>query len=188
MTTKTRARTAHFPKRIAPSAMGARTSAVAVRHQSITLPSLNPAPTTGTGREGLYGAQKLLGREIGPQGVRHVELGVGYLPEQEVRDPQFPAGADHQVNLGHLGRVEVAREGRLVDLLGGETVGDYAPGRVHDLRAAAVVERDVDVEVVVGRGQVLCLLHGIEHSVGEMLAASEEAQAGAAVVLGGALC
>src|SRR3712207_2997523 len=164
---------------MAPSATGAKTSAVAVRHQSISR-SLDPAPTPGPRREGLYGPQELLRREVRPQSLGNVELGVGYLPEQEVGHAQFAARPDHQVHLRHLRRVEVASEDRLVHLLGGETVRDYTLGGVHDLRPAAVVERHVDVEVIVARGEILSLAHGPEHRGGEVFAAPEEAEPGPA--------
>src|SRR5918993_5709658 len=136
MTRKTTTRTAHLPRAIAPSATGASTSAVAARHLSICRP-LNAAPPPGTGGEGFNGAQELLRREVRPQSVGHVKLRVGYLPEEEVRDAQLAAGSDHEIYLGNLGRVEGAGEGSLVDVLGGEAVRDYAPRRVHNLRAAA---------------------------------------------------
>src|SRR5215212_4543160 len=104
MTRSTRTRTAHLPGASAPRATGARTSAVAARHLSIYLP-LDPAPAPGAGREGFYGPQELLRREVRPQSVGHVELGVGYLPEQEVGDAQLAAGPDHEVHLGNFGSV-----------------------------------------------------------------------------------
>src|SRR5215204_7056053 len=173
MTRSTRTRTAHFPRAMAPRATGARTSAVAARHLSISLP-LDPAASPGAGREGFYGPQELLRRKVRPQCVGHVKLGVGYLPEQEVGDAQLAAGPDYEIHLGYLGRVEVAGEGSLVDILGGEAVRDYAPRRVHDLRAAAVVESHVDVELVVVGGELLRLPRGLQDRSGEVLAASEE--------------
>src|SRR3712207_7005486 len=53
---------------------------------------------------------------------------------QEVGHAQLAARPDYQVYLRHPRRVEVAGEGRLVNLFGRETGGDYAPGCVHDLR------------------------------------------------------
>src|SRR5262249_18390020 len=38
--------------------------------------------------------------EVGPQHVGEVQLGVGELPQQEVRDPLLPTGTDEQVGLG----------------------------------------------------------------------------------------
>ena len=48
--------------------------------------------------------------EVRPQLLAEDELRVGALPEQEVRDPLLAAGADQEVGLVHLGRVEVAAE------------------------------------------------------------------------------
>ena len=51
------------------------------------------------------GAEPLLA-EVGPERVVEHELGVGRLPEQEVRDPLLARGADHEVGIGELGSVE----------------------------------------------------------------------------------
>ena len=53
------------------------------------------------------------GVEIGPQHVGEIELGVGELPQQEVRDPLLAAGADEQVGLRRVGhREDTARAPR----------------------------------------------------------------------------
>src|SRR5215211_3201012 len=148
---------AHLPIAMLASAIGASTSAVAALHRSTRL--LDAAPAPGPGPEGFEGAHELLGGEVGPERVRHVELGVGYLPEQEVRDAQLAAGPDHQVDLRHVGGVEVAGEGSLVDFLRRETICDYPSGGVHDLRASSIIERDVNLEAVVAGGEILGLLH-----------------------------
>src|SRR5262245_55058275 len=43
------------------------------------------------------------GAEVGPQHVDEAELGVGALPEQEVGEPFFAAGANEEVDVGGLG-------------------------------------------------------------------------------------
>src|SRR5215211_1897687 len=144
MTASRTASTAHLPRAMLASAIGASARAVAALHRSTE--TLDAAPAPGPGPERLEGAHELLGREIGPQRVRDVELHVGDLPEQEVRDAELAAGTDHQVDLGHVGGVEVACEGHLVDVVRRETVRHYPAGGVHDLRTPAVVERDVNVQ------------------------------------------
>ena len=54
--------------------------------------------------------------EVRPERVGEDELGVGELPEQEVREPQLARGADQQVGVGQLGRVELRGERVLVEL------------------------------------------------------------------------
>src|SRR5215210_8579879 len=157
MTTSSKAIMAHLPMAMLASAIGASTRAVAALHRSTG--TLDAAPAPGPRRERLEGPQELIGGEVRPQRIRHVELGVGYLPEQEVRDAKLAAGPYHQVDLRYVGGVEVAGEGSLVDILGRETVCDYPAGGVHDLRAPSVVERDVDLEAVVTRGEILGFLH-----------------------------
>src|SRR5215204_3752570 len=118
----TRSRTqsmAHLPMAMVASAIGASTRAVAALHRSIRL--LDAAPAPGSGPERLEGAQELLGGEVRPQRVRHVEFGVRYLPEQKVRDAKLAAGPYHQVDLRYFGGVEVSGEGGLVDVIRRET-------------------------------------------------------------------
>src|SRR5918993_4458326 len=144
-----------------------------------------PAPraaTKGSGSSALEGPQELLGGKIRPQRIRHVELCVGYLPEQEVRDAQLAAGPDHQVDLGYVGGVEVTGKGHLVDVLRRETVCDYPAGGVHDLGASSVVERDVDVEAVVARGKVLSLLHCFQHRGGQGFSSAPKTEPGPTLV------
>src|SRR5215212_8076531 len=172
MTTSRTASTAHLPRAMLASAIGASTRAVAALRQSTGI--LDAAPAPGPGPERLEGAQELRGGEIGPERFGHVELGVGYLPEQEVRYAQLPAGPDHQVDLGYVGGVEVSGEGHLVDVFWRETVCHYASGGVHDLRTPTVIERDVNVEAVISGGEILGLFHGFEYCGRQVLPSSQK--------------
>src|SRR5436305_1348047 len=51
--------------------------------------------------------EQVLAPEVGPQGLRHPDLRVGDLPEQEVADAQLAGGADEEVGVGLAGGVEV---------------------------------------------------------------------------------
>src|SRR4051812_22990427 len=85
----------------------------------------------------LIRGQRLLevgAREVRPQDLGEVELAVGRLPHQEVRDPLLAAGADHQIRIMHLRRVEQLAERLLA-------TARVALGGVEDLRATTVVER-----------------------------------------------
>ena len=53
---------------------------------------------------------EVIGAEVGPERVGEDELGVGRLPEHEVRDPELARGADQEVDLGQLRRIEARRE------------------------------------------------------------------------------
>src|SRR5438270_10699036 len=89
------------------------------------------------GERGLEG----LAREVGPQLVAEDELGVGRLPEQVVGQALLAAGADDEVGVVHLGRVEQRGEVGLV-------AAAEARGGVEDLRAPAVVEGDEQRDAV----------------------------------------
>jgi hypothetical protein len=90
-----------------------------------------------------------------------VELGVGDLPEQEVGDPELVGGPDEQVDVGHVGRVQVPGDGPLVDAAGAAALADLGrqgldgPG---ELVAAAVVQGHGQGHAGVAGGQVLGLL------------------------------
>src|SRR5262245_24961820 len=90
--------------------------------------------------------------EVGPERVREHELGVRGLPEEEVRESLLARGADHEVGIGELGREEALGEGRLGDVLDRDAVLDEASGRLDELSAAAVVERDPQQQLVVPGG------------------------------------
>src|SRR5690554_2074321 len=95
---------------------------------------------------------------LGPELVEHHDLRVGGLPQQEVRGPQLPARAQEEVDVGHVGLVEEARDRLLGDLLGIEApclhlardglrgVGDLGSPAVvhaHRERAGRVVAREL---------------------------------------------
>src|SRR4051794_38757587 len=92
------------------------------------LAATEPPLALGVLREGpLEG----LAREVGPQLVGEDQLRVGRLPGQVVRQPLLAAGADDEIGVVHLRRVEQPRE--VVLVAPGE-----APRGVDDLRAPAV--------------------------------------------------
>src|SRR5712691_12094581 len=97
--------------------------------------------------------------EVRPQPVEEDELGVGKLPEQEVRDAQLARGADQQVWVRQLGRIEVGAQGVLVDLGRLEPCLDEPACGLDELRAASVVERDPEVETLVLRRLLLEARH-----------------------------
>src|SRR5690242_16344870 len=98
--------------------------------------------------------------ELRPVGLGEPHLRVRALPEQEPGQPLLPRRADHQIGVGLPRRVEVLRDGvgsdGLDQLLAGGAFGqllaEQPPHRVHDLLAAAVADRDVDVEAAAVAG------------------------------------
>src|SRR5580698_1514600 len=126
-------------------------AAVAIRVNDITLQSRAPR---GWGRSGVDGAEaadpalevddrlvEVTPAHVGPEDLGEDQLAVGQLPEQEVRDAGLARGANDQVGVGHVGKVEVAPDRLLVDLVGRDALGGDGPHGVDDLGPAAVVER-----------------------------------------------
>src|SRR6266511_321619 len=61
--------------------------------------------------------------EVGPVDRQEAELGVGALPEQEVREPHLAGRANDEIGIGQPVREEAARERLLVDLIGRDALG-----------------------------------------------------------------
>src|SRR6185503_20708565 len=85
---------------------------------------------------------EILAAEVGPEGAREVELGVGRLPEEEVGDAELAAGADDEVERRQIAGREQAAElvgieaGRVEAAAGRQR--QRAAGRLDDRLAAAV--------------------------------------------------
>src|SRR5262249_19662044 len=140
------------------------------------LAAAEPAPALGVLSERL---PEVAAVEVWPELVDEHELGVGELPEHEVRHAQLPARPDQQVGIGELGRVEVRRKHVLVDLARvGPALRD-PPRRLDELGAAAVVERDPEAQPDVQLGAVLHRLHPRAKRRGGAVAPADEAHADA---------
>src|SRR2546422_1538537 len=98
--------------------------------------SARSAKAPASALEVIHGLVEVLASEIGPEHVRDPELGIGELPEEEVRDAELPARPDQEIRIRQPVRIEHAREELLVDPLGGNAVlaglGQDAAHRVHD--------------------------------------------------------
>ncbi len=93
--------------------------------------------------------------EIWPQRLGDNQFGVRNLPEQEIADAHFAAGANEQVWIGVVRRVEVLRKQMLVDFRRVEfallyLVADAANG-FNDFSAAAVAQGKDQRQAVVFR-------------------------------------
>ncbi len=91
------------------------------------------------------GAQ-IVGAEVGPQRVDEAELGVGRLPQQEIGQPLFAAGADEEIDvvlaLPHRACQQPARTPRATAARSPR----QARGRVGDGVARRVVDRDPQMQ------------------------------------------
>ena len=65
-----------------------------------------------------------LGPEVRPERLAPIELGVGGLPDQEVRQALLASGPDQQVRVGQARRVQRGTDGGLVDRLSREDLRD----------------------------------------------------------------
>ena len=100
--------------------------------------------------------------EVRPIGRHEHQLPIGRLPQQEIGQPLLAAGADDQVGVGHVRRVEVRPISSSVIARGSSapssTIGGDPRGRARDLLARAVIERDHQRQPGIARGQLLRLL------------------------------
>src|SRR5204862_1307412 len=113
---------------------------------------------------------ELLAIEVGPERVGEVELGIGRLPEQEVRETLLSARANHEIRVVHVGRVEPASELLL-------PTACVLAGGVEHLGPAAVVERDEHRSRDVVSRQVLRPLDLLAPAAGDLLSTSDETKA-----------
>src|SRR6516162_9159111 len=127
-------------------------------------PAEAPAALRELGQRFLEG----LAGEVGPQLLAEHELGVGRLPQQVVRKPLLSAGADDQVRVVHLGRVQAAAE-----LLLGAAHG--AASGIEDLRPPAVVEGHEQRDPAVSVGQLLGPAHALDELLRDALPSPQEA-------------
>src|SRR5258706_15452816 len=67
-----------------------------------------PAEPALATREHLDGVEQVFAREIGPEDVGEVELGVGRLDEEEIAEALLAARADHEVDVRKGGGGKVA--------------------------------------------------------------------------------
>src|SRR5205814_10061558 len=119
-----------------PRTSGRPITAIATRDpRSLIARGLPTAEATPSACIVLERGTKILAAEVGPELVDEHELGVGRLPEQEVRDPQLPGRADQQVGVRHLRLVEEGGEPLLVESRGIDIRFERAPRRGDDLRA-----------------------------------------------------
>ena len=92
------------------------------------------------------------------------------MPEEEVAHAHLAAGADEQVRVGHVLRVEMLRDDLLVDLRGFELpllhLGRDGADGLDDLRAPAIAEREREREAAVLGKSLLRLLQLRLHRLG----------------------
>src|ERR687888_1136456 len=147
------ATTHHPPSQTRPRTTGSRPTATTMRDQNALrrglLSLLSAAEAAAAARIVLQGGAEIRLAEVRPQGVDEDELGVRELPEQEVRDAELARRADQQVRIRHVGLVQAGRERLLVDLTRFDAVLDEPPCGGSQLGAAAVVERDPELEPLV---------------------------------------
>ena len=103
--------------------------------------------------------------EIGPQTRREDQLGIGALPEQEIAEAAFAAGANQQVDR----RTESALQGFA------RQTGDAA-GRREDGVAAGIVERNPQAEAMPARRRLFRLSDGPLQRGAQAIAAADDFQ------------
>ena len=118
--------------------------------------------------------------EIGPKGFGDEDFGVRNLPEEEIADTHFSAGADEEIGIGKIDGIEMARELFLGDGVRTAVAVAFAKDGVHgidDFRAAAVVEGDRENHAAVARGGFRGFAGIFLDGQGKFFGASEETQA-----------
>src|SRR5947209_7866839 len=149
-------------RRVRPGRAADRRTRVAIRRSSAPAEASAPAGKLG---------QRLFqrgAREVRPELAAEHQLRVRRLPQQVVRQALLAAGADDQVGVVHLGRVQAVAK-----LLLGAAL--EAAGGVEDLGPATVVEGDEQRDATVALGQRLGPAHLLDEPLRDPLAAADEA-------------
>jgi len=118
--------------------------------------------------------------EVGPEGFGDEDFGVGDLPEKEITDAHFAAGADEQIGIREIRGVEVARDFVFCDQRWGDRRRVMASGEdgvygVDQFGAAAVVEGDGEDHARVGRSGFGGFARIFLDGGGKIFGAAEEA-------------
>lgn len=102
-----------------------------------------------------------LQRKIGPQSSGEHKLRIGTLPQKKVAQPLFSAGTNDQVHLRQTLCVQAGRKQGFIDLLRLNTTVRSLFGkqlhRTQDLRAAAVIDGDIQLQPGIAAGSFLRL-------------------------------
>src|SRR5262249_38979368 len=159
-----------------PSTSGRPTAATSKRDaRLLTSGDSSTAESTAPARVLLDRGPELIRPEVGPEAVGEDVLGVGGLPEEEVRDAALARGADHETRVGHLRLVQGRGKRGLVDAVGlGAGLEQPADG-IDELGPAAVVERDPELKPRLVRRRALELVHLRAEPVGSAVASPDEA-------------
>src|SRR4051812_3579010 len=117
--------------------------------------------------------------EIRPQHLTEEQLGIRRMPKQEIADPLFPTGADHQIDLRHAGELHVRGEAGFIDL--GRTyrsTGALARKFLSSLNyipPAAITHGDLQLQAVIASRPLLRRGNPRLQPDGQLLAVADEA-------------
>src|SRR3954471_17073014 len=134
----------------------------------------------------LDGAVEIVGIEVGPLPLEEDELGIGALPEQEVADALFAAGADQEIGIRHIGGQQKLREVLLVQLLRLQLAIERCLHRLlrggDDLVATAVAEGDCQAGSLIGGGAAVRGGDELDDIGAEAVAVADDVQADAVLM------
>ena len=108
---------------------------------------------------------QMIRREIGKQYLGEHEFGVRGLPEQKIGQSMFTRRANDEIGIGHTGKIEVRGKRLRIDGARGDLPGLNVTGQplrcLSQLKAAAIVEGEDQVETLISGGQLLGLSHPV---------------------------
>ena len=133
--------------------------------------------------------QQMHSAELRPQGRSDINFGIGKLPQQEIAQPHFAAGANHQVGIRQVPRVQVLRHRVLVNVQMIQTAvarrGIHdGPKCVHQFGARAVIQRQGQHHAGIARGRIPRPSHLFLHRRRKLVLASNVFQPDVVLVEG----
>lgn len=59
----------------------------------------------------------MLTAKVWPEGIRHIQLGIGQLPQQKIADPHLFSSADEEIRIGYFNRPQMPGKASLINLV-----------------------------------------------------------------------
>src|SRR5688500_5086071 len=150
-----------------------------LRARALTRRSGEDASVSAIARgERLDGGSEIGLREVGPEHVGEVKLRVGRLPQKEITQSLFPAGANQQVDVTRTPRgMHALEHGSLEGLARWRYFPGHSPGRGEQRPAGGIVDRDAEMEGSAIAGLLFDMRDAVPERIRDAIPASDHAEA-----------
>ena len=67
--------------------------------------------------------------KVWPEGIRHIQLGIGQLPQQKIADPHLFSSSDEEIGIGHFSRPQMPGKASFINLVRPQVAFLNGPGQ-----------------------------------------------------------